>query len=86
MKQVILLFTTSGCHLCEQAQAMVQYLSDNDSIVNSSVELKLVEIANDEQLVDVYGIRIPVLSNGLKELGWPFELDELKNWLLTSVS
>lgn len=81
MKQTIQLYTTAGCHLCEDAQAMLQYLIKNDPRFNS-IKLNLVEIANDDQLVETYGVRIPVLTNKQQELGWPFELEQLENWLV----
>ena len=73
--------STSGCHLCEQAYEMTKYLIDNDSDVAETVTLELIDIADDEKLVEQYGIRIPVLLYSSKELGWPFELEELRMWL-----
>ena len=74
--------STSGCHLCEQAYEMTKYLIDNDSNVAETVTLELIDIADDEKLVEQYGIRIPVLLYSSKELGWPFELEELRLWLV----
>ena len=76
------LLTTSGCHLCEQAYDMTKYLLDNDSDVAEKVTLELIDIADDDMLVEQYGIRIPVLMYSSKELGWPFELEELRKWLV----
>jgi len=74
-------FTTSGCHLCERAYEMTKYLIDNDFDVAENVVLELIDIADDEKLIEQYGIRIPVLLYSSKELGWPFELEELRIWL-----
>ncbi len=74
--------STSGCHLCEQAYEMTKYLIDNDSDVAETVTLELIDIADDEKLVEQYGIRIPVLLYSSAELGWPFELEELRSWLV----
>ena len=88
MKKTIRLYTTAGCHLCEQAEAMVTYLLDNESSLKSLLQLELVEIANSEALMERYGVRIPVLmlesQAGPTELGWPFELSELNDWLASS--
>lgn len=81
MAKSVKLFTTSGCHLCEQAEAMFNYLKANDEAV-ANFDLAMIEIADDEKLVDAYGIRIPVLLLGNNEIGWPFELEELRDWLL----
>ena len=70
MNQVLNLYTTLGCHLCEQALAIVHPL-----VVEKGIELKLVEISESEALVEKYGIRIPVirLEEREEELGWPFD-------------
>ncbi|WP_444998035.1 glutaredoxin family protein [Aliikangiella sp. IMCC44359] len=81
MQQIIQLFTTSGCHLCEQAEAMVNYLIENKPSISSRVRLVPVEISENTDLIDKYGVRIPVLSKETSELGWPFELEELEQWL-----
>ena len=59
------LFSSSGCHLCEQAEDIVDYVG---------VPFEVVDITSDVELVRLYGIRIPVLkrSDGA-ELGWPFD-------------
>lgn len=66
------LFTTSHCHLCEQAVQLITQLYPTTTLV-------LVEIADDEQLLEEYGERIPVLqrSDNLSELGWPITSDKL---------
>ena len=53
-------------------------------------ELKKIEISESEELVDRYGIRIPVIglpenlpeeNRESVELGWPFDLDQLRQFL-----
>jgi hypothetical protein len=41
------------------------------------------DIANDDALIEAYGVRIPVLLNisTSKELGWPFDEQALFEWL-----
>ena len=72
MSQVIL-YSTDGCHLCELAQVQLD---------NSKTQYKIVDIIDDVDLVNRYGTRIPVVLNkNNKELGWPFELHELQQFL-----
>jgi len=79
--QQIRLYTTLGCHLCEQAQNMFLYLADKDVEINKNYSLELVEISDSNQLIEDYGVRIPVLKKNGQELAWPFSLEELINWL-----
>ena len=66
------LFTTSHCHLCEQAVELI-------TEINPTKPLALVEIANDDNLLMQYSERIPVLqrSDNGSELNWPFTRDDL---------
>lgn len=76
----ITLFTTIGCHLCEDALAMLQYYQDQNI---STFSIHLVEITDSEQLIELYGVRIPVLKHsgtGL-ELSWPFNPEQLALFL-----
>jgi Glutaredoxin-like domain (DUF836) len=70
------LFTTSHCHLCEQAfQLMIE--------LNITEHLALVEIADNDGLIASYGTRIPVLkrSDNLAELNWPFSKNDIINFI-----
>jgi hypothetical protein len=62
------LFTTAGCHLCEQAMEILVSIQ-NDHAIN----IISTEIGDDDTLVEQYGIKIPVLKfpSG-QELDWPF--------------
>jgi len=73
--------TTAGCHLCEQAWAMVEYLKNNDLEIRRDFEFRPVEISEKDELIEQYGIRIPVLVTQKGELSWPFEFEELVDWL-----
>lgn len=70
MKPALYLYTTQGCHLCEQAEEIVRPL-----LVRYGLVLELIEIAGSEELMERYGLRIPVLrlSGATAELGWPFD-------------
>jgi len=80
-KLVIELMTTSGCHLCDEAFQMFNYLNNNKLSFADRFEIKLIEIANDDKLIEKYGIRIPVLQYEEQELAWIFSIDELSQWL-----
>ena len=72
------LMTTEGCHLCEQATPLlVAGLNPN------LFEVDLVDIAFDDQLMNLYATRIPVLvdSQSGAELGWPFDMQQLAEFV-----
>tara|TARA_B110000014_G_C19567683_1_gene302573 strand:- start:10 stop:243 length:234 start_codon:yes stop_codon:yes gene_type:complete len=68
MKQLTL-YSTVGCHLCEQALELIEPLLD------SQYQVVEVDISDSDDLIARYGIRIPVVArndNGA-EIGWPFD-------------
>ena len=82
--QAFYLYSTLGCHLCELAEAELMPF-----VALGEVTITVVDIAEDaaypnpenieEDLVAIYGTRIPVLHHrqtGL-ELNWPFARAEL---------
>jgi len=71
------LFGTLGCHLCEIAEAEVMPLVEHGLLV------ELVDIADPEDLTDVYGLRIPVLrrTDTGAELDWPFDTAQVVTFL-----
>jgi hypothetical protein len=71
------LFGTLGCHLCEVAEGVLM------PFVERGLMVELVDIADREEWVEVYGLRIPVLrrcDNG-SELGWPFDATAVASFL-----
>lgn len=72
------LFSTSGCHLCELAKQQLDEL-----IVQNPLDYEEIEITTSEELVEVYGVRIPVLRDVVsgREIGWPFDLALLQDFL-----
>ena len=68
----LLLFTTLGCHLCEEAERMLATVACSQSF---TLTVDAIDIADDEALVEKYGILIPVLKRARdgEELGWPFD-------------
>ena len=74
-----LLFTTAGCHLCEQALKQLETLQDK----GLAIDIESVDIANSDTLLAQYGTRIPVIRAAHRDhdLEWPFELAELQAFL-----
>tara|TARA_R110002049_G_scaffold152381_5_gene316354 strand:+ start:46 stop:288 length:243 start_codon:yes stop_codon:yes gene_type:complete len=73
----LILYTTAGCHLCELADTILQTLS-------SRYELSIIptEIGDDDQLVERYGIRIPVVKfPDNSDIGWPFDQYDIETKL-----
>ena len=69
-KRYMQLLGTSGCHLCDQAEALLGQCLDL-----SQVEVEMVDIADTDELVALYGEKIPVLRciDSQKVLCWPFD-------------
>ncbi|MEE4378337.1 MAG: glutaredoxin family protein [Candidatus Competibacteraceae bacterium] len=66
------LYATEGCHLCEEAQSLIQK--------TLGMTVTEVDIAENEQLMERYGTRIPVLQRvdtGI-EIGWPFDSQAIR--------
>jgi glutaredoxin len=62
----LILYTTDGCHLCEEAKALLLAAA-----TRCSVRIEEVDIADDDRLLQRYGVHIPVIArqdNG-RELG-----------------
>ena len=74
----VYLYSTPGCHLCEMAKEIVSPLLNNYSL-----RLEEVDIAESDELIERYGVRIPVLKSPqhIDELGWPFDSMQVDNFL-----
>jgi len=72
----LLLYYTEHCHLCDEAEALLQMSGFSGAYVK-------VEIENDPGLLEMYEIHIPVLkrTDNEKELHWPFGQRELAAFL-----
>lgn len=71
------LFGTLGCHLCEVAEALLMPFVENGLLV------ELIDIAEHEGMVELYGLRIPVLRrcDNASELNWPFDAEQVVAFL-----
>lgn len=73
----LILYSTPACHLCEQAEAVIEPL------IGDRFRVQVVDISESEQLVEHYGVRIPVLRrmDTGAELGWPFDRETCRDFL-----
>lgn len=64
------LYSTSACHLCDQAEAII-----SSAFLDGSSHFKKVDITDSESLYERYGWHIPVLWSVAteQELFWPFD-------------
>jgi hypothetical protein len=75
MQKPLILLGTIGCHLCEEAEHILQLLH---------LPYKYLDIMDDEKLLAHYEISIPVLLASLdseKRLYWPFDAEQIVVWL-----
>ncbi|MEO0435303.1 MAG: glutaredoxin family protein [Pseudomonadota bacterium] len=64
------LYTTTECHLCEEAETLLRAAQQ----LNSAVRWDRVDVADDEELFNRYGWLIPVVRHDSgAELRWPFD-------------
>ena len=73
VRRTLILYSTPACHLCETAHTLIEPYLDPLGIT-----LEQVDISLSDELIERYGIRIPVLKFGHTdaELGWPFDEDQ----------
>ena len=65
----VTVYTRSGCHLCEQAEAVVR------RVATGRAEIELVDIDADPALADRYTVRVPVVVVDGREIA-EYEVDE----------
>lgn len=68
------LFSTEGCHLCEEAEAL---------LIAAELDFSLQDILNDPQAYTDYSLLIPVLvhSASQRQLNWPFDQQALHDFI-----
>lgn len=74
------LFGTSGCHLCEQAEQLL--------LQSGITTLTIQDIIDDQQWLSAYGLIIPVLLHPTsgRQLNWPFDSDRLQTFLVSTAT
>ena len=71
----LLLISSSDCSLCREAYSLLcQIDSDN-------LDFEEVDIYTKRNYVDKYWDKIPVLLKGESELLWPFDKNDISNFL-----
>lgn len=72
------LFHTLGCHLCELAEKVISEVNETDGRL-CIIEFSKVDIADDVDLIEKYGVKIPVLlcTDSGQELCWPFDAEQV---------
>jgi len=78
MNHILTLYTGSHCHLCDQAKSLIYPVLQEAGWI-----LKEVNIDDDDDLKQRYGIRIPVMAvpDG-REKGWPFTQGQVKQLIV----
>lgn len=76
----LILYTTLGCHLCDQAALII---ADVQAKHLPALQVEAIDIADHDDLVEQFGIRIPVvlLEHRHSDLGWPFDEARLIEYL-----
>lgn len=72
-EQVWQLYGTLGCHLCEQAEQLLQQFSDTRPIRVQQIDIAELPEAESAPLAT----QIPVLQTAQQRLLWPFSLADL---------
>lgn len=78
MARDLVLYTTLGCSLCEKAKLEIWPL-----LQQFQLRLREVDIADDDQLLERFATRIPLVGLGDPDdvCAWPFDGAELGKWL-----
>lgn len=71
-------YTTSACHLCELAEAMLRQQHPPEAVM-----IEAIDISESDELMQAYATRIPVLKfdDTGTELAWPFTAEDLRLFL-----
>lgn len=80
MKHQLTLYSRPDCHLCEDMETTIKKISGK-----TSVDLKIVDISNNETLETQYGQEIPVLFiDGRKVAKYKISEQELQEALIAN--
>ena len=75
---MLCLYSTSACHLCEEAATLLQNLGSQ-----MELDWSEIDIVEDDELMQRYGLKIPVLYRADidTELCWPFSKADILAFL-----
>lgn len=73
MPHQLKLYSTLGCHLCDDALDILKPLA-----AHYGLEIHVLDIIDNPQWLERYQIRIPVIqmNDCIEDLGWPFTLEQ----------
>ncbi len=71
------LYSTWGCHLCEQAEQLLLQAGLAGAV-------DIIDIVDDPAAFERYRVHIPVLKVDEQELFWPFDLAQIQQLLAQS--
>lgn len=78
--KIFTLYSTSACHLCEVAKAMIEAQMG----FTGGLACEEVDIVESDSLFERYGVLIPVLQHpDQRELSWPFSPEQLQEFMLS---
>jgi len=77
----LVLYMKPGCHLCEQAEADLARLRPHQPHT-----LELIDISHDAELMQRYGLRIPVLTVAGREYDAPLDVRQLERALAEAMN
>jgi arsenate reductase-like glutaredoxin family protein len=73
MHKHLILYGTLGCHLCDDAERVLQALG---------LAYQTIDIIDDNLLLEKFATSIPVLQGtGENYLYWPFNTQQVTHWL-----
>lgn len=77
MKPDLILYSTSACHLCEEAERLLA------PWVSAGLRIRVDDISDSDTLFARYGLTIPVLKrcDTGAELNWPFDPDVIARFV-----
>jgi len=78
----LILYSTSHCHLCEQAETLLKICE-----INNNLSWESVEISENMKLLELYATKIPVIKriDNNEEIAWPFTVSEISNLIRLSL-
>lgn len=77
MASTLTLYSGPHCHLCDQAKSLLYPV-----LQEAGWQLREVSIADNEDLQNLYGVRIPVVvTPDGREKGWPFTVGQIRRLL-----
>ena len=76
-----ILYGTTACHLCEEAEMLVKQMKLDQLFT-------MIDIAEDDQLLAVYGTLIPVVlhTSSRTQLRWPFDHTQLEQFIRSTIT